>query len=322
MENKTDDKLLVVENLKKKIYTIRNQQVMLDSDLAKLYGVSTKRLNEAVKRNQNRFPKDFMYQLTPQEFEILIELSGNTSIYANRLRSQIATSKQEKGIDNLRSQIVTSKTGRGGRQYLPFVFTEQGVAMLSGVLKSERAVQVNIYVMRAFVAMRRFMQENAGLIVRVDSLEKKQIENNKKFKVIFSAMDNKVILKKQKLFFDGQIFDAYKFVNDILKSAKKSIIIIDNYIDESVFVLFSELNVNITIYTEKITEKLKLDLEKYNQQYPKIEIKILKKCHDRFLIIDNTEIYHLGASIKDLGKKMVAISKMNKESLQILNKLK
>ncbi len=306
MENKTDDKLLVVENLKNKIYTIRNQQVMLDSDLAKLYGVPTKRLNEAVKRNQNRFPKDFMYQLTPQEFEFLIELSGNTSIYANRLRSQIAT----------------SKTGRGGRQYLPFVFTEQGVAMLSGVLKSERAVQVNIYVMRAFVAMRRFMQENAGLIVRVDSLEKKQIENNKKFKVIFSAMDNKAILKKQKLFFDGQIFDAYKFVNDILKSAKKSIILIDNYIDESVFVLFSELNIKITIYTEKITEKLKLDLEKYNQQYRKIEIKILKKCHDRFIIIDNTDIYHLGASIKDLGKKMVAISKMNKESLQILNRLK
>ncbi|HNW05923.1 MAG TPA: ORF6N domain-containing protein [archaeon] len=304
MENKTDDKLLVVENLKKKIYTIRNQQVMLDSDLAKLYGITVSALNQAVKRNLERFPNDFMFQLTKSEQNDLI-------VYDNLKYQKI-----------LKSQIVISSSGWGGKRTTPFVFTEQGVAMLSGVLKSERAVQVNIYVMRAFVAMRRFMQENAGLIVRVDSLEKKQIENNKKFKVIFSAMDNKVILKKQKLFFDGQIFDAYKFVNDILKGAKKSIIIIDNYIDESVFVLFSELNINITIYTEKITEKLKLDLEKYNQQYPKIEIKILKKCHDRFLIIDNTEIYHLGASIKDLGKKMVAISKMNKESLQILNKLK
>jgi len=285
------DNLIVKEDIAQKIHTFRNTKVMVDSDLAKLYGVPTGRLNEAVKRNIDRFPEDFMFQLSDKEKKELI---------AN--------------CDNPKNILVSPKP--------PFAFTEQGVAMLSGVLKSERAVQVNIYIMRAFVSMRKFMHENAGLVVRVDSLERKQIENNKNFKIIFSAMDDKVIFKRQKLFYDGQNFDAYKFVNDILKTAKKSVILIDNYIDESVFILFSELNVKVTIYTENITEKLKLDLEKYNQQYPKIEIKTLKKCHDRFLIIDNKEIYHFGASIKDLGKKWFAFSKMDKESLEILNKLR
>ena len=302
----SQNNLIVKEDIAQKIHTFRNTKVMVDSDLAKLYGVSTKRLNEAVKRNRDRFPEDFMFQLNQQEFEFLTEFTENTSTDDNRLRSQFAT----------------ANIGWSKKRFTPFVFTEQGVAMLSGVLKSERAVQVNIYIMRAFVSMRKFMHENAGLVVRVDSLERKQIENNKNFKIIFSAMDDKVIFKRQKLFYDGQNFDAYKFVNDILKTAKKSVILIDNYIDESVFILFSELNVKVTIYTENITEKLKLDLEKYNQQYPKIEIKTLKKCHDRFLIIDNKEIYHFGASIKDLGKKWFAISKMNKESLEILNKLR
>jgi len=231
------DNLIVKEDIAQKIHTFRNTKVMVDSDLAKLYGVPTGRLNEAVKRNIDRFPEDFMFQLSDKEKKELI---------AN--------------CDNPKNILVSPKP--------PFAFTEQGVAMLSGVLKSERAVQVNIYIMRAFVSMRKFMHENAGLVVRVDSLERKQIENNKNFKIIFSAMDDKVIFKRQKLFYDGQNFDAYKFVNDILKTAKKSVILIDNYIDESVFILFSELNVKVTIYTENITEKLKLDLEKYNQQYP------------------------------------------------------
>ncbi len=316
-----DNNLIVKEDITRKIHTFRNTKVMLDSDLAELYGIPTKALNQAVKRNIERFPEDFMFQLTLTEFEMLVELSGNASIDANRLKSQFVTSSLEKPTaDILRSQIVTANPDWSKKRFTPFVFTEQGVAMLSGVLKSERAVQVNIYIMRAFVAMRRFMQENAGLVVRVDSLERKQIENNKNFRIIFSAMSNNIIFKKQKLFYDGQTFDAYKFVNDILKSAKKSITLMDNYVDESVLVLFSELNVRVTIYTENLTEKLKLDLEKYNQQYPKIDIKTFKKCHDRFLIIDNKEIYYIGASIKDLGKKLFVLSKMNKTLIPLILK--
>ncbi|MFA5745403.1 MAG: ORF6N domain-containing protein [archaeon] len=345
-----DNSLIVKEDLTRKIHTFRNINVMLDSDLAELYNVPTGRLNEAVKRNIGRFPEDFMFQLTSKEFEILMELTGNTSINGNRSISQFAISNKDSKIlksqfvttnpdnssnlpvnisnnDNRSiSQFVISKTGRGGRQKLPFVFTEQGVAMLSGVLKSERAIQVNIYIMRAFVAMRKFIQGNAD-VFRMDHFEKIQIGQqlqinhiNKNIGAIFSAMEDKVILKKQKLFYDGQTFDAYKFVNNILKSAKKSIILMDNYVDESVLVLFSELNVKVAIYTENLTEKLKLDIEKYNQQYPKIEIKTFKKCHDRFLIIDHKEIYHFGASIKDLGKKWFVFSKMDKTLIPLILK--
>jgi predicted XRE-type DNA-binding protein len=189
-----DNNLIVKEDITRKIHTFRNTKVMLDSDLAELYGIPTKALNQAVKRNIERFPEDFMFQLTLTEFEILVELSGNASIDANRLKSQFVTSSLEKPTaDILRSQIVTANPDWSKKRFTPFVFTEQGVAMLSGVLKSERAVQVNIYIMRAFVAMRRFMQENAGLVVRVDSLERKQIENNKNFRIIFSAMSNNII---------------------------------------------------------------------------------------------------------------------------------
>jgi hypothetical protein len=313
-----NNSLIVPDNINHKIHAIRGFQVMLDSDLAELYGVSTGRLNEAVKRNIDRFPEDFMFQLTQKECEILKSQFAISSL-GNVNNFPVNTSNN---ANRSISQFAISKNDRGGRQKLPFVFTEQGVAMLSGILKSERAIKVNIFIMRAFVAMRQFIQENAGLFQRVDSLEIKQIKTDKNIKMIFGAMEDKNIFKKQKILFDNQIFDAYKFVNDILKKAKKSIILIDNYIDESVLILFSEIkNVKIIIYTENITDKLKLDLEKYNQQYSNIEIKTLKKCHDRFLIIDNKEIYHFGASIKDLGKKWFAFSKMNKESLKLLQKL-
>lgn len=176
--------------------------------------------------------------------------------------------------------------------------------------------------MRAFVTMRRYIHKEAIIFSRLDNVERKQLVNDEKFEKIFDTIEDKNLRKKQGIIYDGQIFDAYKFVNDILKSAKKSVVLIDNYIDESVLILFSELNVKVTIYTENFTEKLKLDLEKYNQQYPKIEIKTLKKCHDRFLIIDNKEIYHFGTSIKDLGKKLVAFFKMDKVLVNfILKKL-
>lgn len=273
---------LIKQDLKEKIYFIRGQKVIIDNDLAKLYEIPTKRLNESVKRNKKRFPKDFMFQLTENEKKELVAICD-------------------------RFKILKHSSS------LPFVFTEQGVAMLSGVLNSNKAIKVNIEIMRVFISMRKFIKKNSDLFSKVDSLEKKQIETEKNIKKIFDIIEDKNHLKKQGIFFDGQVFDAYKFTNDLLKKAKKSIILIDNYIDESVLILFSELkNVKITIYTENFTEKLKLDLNKYNQQYPKIEINTLKKCHDRFLIIDNKEIYFIGASIKDLGKKWFAFSKMNK----------
>jgi len=308
----TENSLITQENIKYKIYKIRDTQVMLDSDLAELYNVPTKALNQAVKRNQDRFPTDFLFQLTERETEIL--------------KSQIATSNLKKE-DILRSQIVTPNLTWAKKRVSPFVFTEQGVASLSGVLKSKRAIEINILIMRAFVSMRKFISRNAELFEKINYVESKQIDYqlkaDKNFKIIFDAIENKEIIKKQGIFFDGQVFDAHKFVSDLIRSASKSIILIDNYIDDSVLTLFTKVrkDVTITIYTENITSQLDLDLKKYNLQYSSIGIKTLKKAHDRFLIIDNRDVYHFGASIKDLGKKWFAFSKLNKESITILDKL-
>jgi ribosomal protein S6 len=281
-----------------KIYTIRGIQVMLDRDLAELYGVETRRLNEQVKRNINRFPQGFMFQLTKQELEEWI--------------SQIATSNKE--IMGLRK--------------MPFVFTEQGVSMLSAVLKSDTAIQTSIQIMSTFVNMRRFLQNNASIFQKIESIEKRQIsyeiKNDSKVDAILNAIEEKGTPQKQHIFYDGQIFDAYLFVSDIIKSAKTSIKLIDNYIDESTFVLFTKRDANVAmkIYTKKISAQLGLDLEKHNAQYPKIEIEKFDLSHDRFLIIDEKEVYHFGASLKDLGKKWFAVSKMDSASLAILEKLK
>jgi hypothetical protein len=287
-----DKDIVSIEDIQAKIYTIRGVQVMLDSDLAKLYDVEVRVLNQAVKRNKERFPEDFMFQLTEEEYE------------------------------NLKSQIVTSSWG--GRRYLPYAFTEQGVAMLSAVLRSETAIDVSIKIMQAFVAMRKFIIKNAEIFSRLEKVEYKLIEHDKKFEALFNALDNKEDVPIQGIFFDGQIFDAYKFVCDLIRSAKKSIILIDNYIDESVFTLLTKRNFNVkaTIYVGTITKQLKLDLEKHNAQYPHIEINSIENIHDRFLIIDNKDIYHIGASLKDLGKKVFAFSKMDKEGLKILEKIK
>jgi len=291
-----ENKLITSENIKYKIHMIRNKQIMLDSDLAQLYGISTKILNQAVKRNKDKFPEDFMFQLTNIEFE------------------------------SLRSQIVTLDKGRGShRKYLPFVFTEHGILSLSGILKSGIATNINIKIIRTFVSMRKFISRNIRLFARLDLVERKQIDYQLKtdtnFRNIYKIIESKDLIPKQGIFFDGQIFDAHKFVSDLLRSAKKSIILIDNYVDESVLVLFTKINVVVTIYTERITPQLELDLKKYNEQYNKITIKELKKSHDRFLIIDNEKIFHIGASIKDLGKKWCAFSKLNKINLNILNRL-
>ena len=299
--------LIKSEEIQNKIYTIRGLQVMLDEDLSILYNVETRRINEQVKRNIDRFPEKFMFQLTKDEYD--------------SLRSQSVTLENEK---SLRSQNAIIENARGRhRKYLPFAFTEQGVAMLSAVLRSETAVKVSIRIMEAFVALRRFILTNAQIFQRLDTLEIKQIETDKKVDKVLSALDMKKIEPKQGIFFDGQIFDAYKFVAGLVRKADRSIVLLDNYIDETVLDLFSKKkkNVTVSILTSKISESLKQDAKKFNAQYTGLEVKKFSKAHDRFLIIDDTDVYHFGASLKDLGKKWFAFSKMDKEAFTLFENL-
>jgi hypothetical protein len=293
------------EYIKSRIHTIRGQQVMLDEDLAELYCVQVKRLNEQVKRNIRRFPERFMFQLLGSEIK--------------NLRSQNATSN----YCNNEEVYLGSKELRGGRRYLPYAFTEQGVAMLSGILNSDVAVKVSIQIMDAFVSMRRFIASNVNLFLRLDNVEKKQIEHDKKFDQVFDAIQSKGIKPEKGIFFDGQVFDAYKFVSGIIRSANRSIILIDNYVDESVLMLMCKRNkgVQARIYTRNISDQLKLDLQKCNSQYPPIEIFKFTDSHDRFLIIDNKEVYHIGASLKDLGKRWFAFSRFDKGALEMLQRI-
>ena len=293
---KLGNQQLPVENkVESLIRVIRGQQVMLDRDLAELYGVETRRLNEQVKRNIERFPEDFMFQLTKEEFE------------------------------NWKSQFATSNSIVMGARKRPYAFTEQGVAMLSGVLKSSTAVEANIRIMRAFVSMRHFMVNNAAIFQRLETIEFNQLESNKvqtkilahqevqdhRIDEIFRRLDEGMYKPKQGIFFDNQIYDAYSFVSELVKSAKQRIILIDNYVDESVLTLLDkrEDTVSAIIYTQQISRQLRLDVERHNSQYPPIEISVFRRSHDRFLCIDDT-VYHVGASIKDLGKKWFAFSKM------------
>ena len=287
--------LIIDENsIKDKIYTIRNLQVMLDKDLACLYGVETKVFNQAVKRNIERFPDNFRFQLTQNEYE------------------------------SLRSHIVTLENSRGKhRKYLPYAFTEQGVSMLSAVLKSNTAIQTSIKIINSFVQMRRFLLDNASIFQRFSQIEQKLLTHDDNFEKVFKAIESKQIKPTQGIFYDGQVYDAYSFVNDLLKLVKREIILIDNYVDDSVLTLFSKFpNKQITIYTHTMTKQLKLDYEKYAKQYQNIELKTFKNSHDRFIILDNKEIYHLGASLKDLGKKWFAFSKMSFDIDLIFNRLK
>lgn len=291
MENKPDISPMEIKNL---IYTIRGKQVMLDSDLAILYQVETKNLNKAVKRNIERFPVSFCFQLTEEE------------------------------VQNLRFQSGTSSVSYGGRRYLPYVFTEQGIAMASAILRSDIAVKVSVEIMEAFVEMRRMLISNASLFHRLDKIELKQLEADQKFEEIFKAMESDKLHSEKGIFYDGQIFDAYTFISDIIRSAKISIILIDNYVDDTVLTLLGKREQSVTakIYTKNINNQLQLDLQRYNSQYPAIEIELFSDAHDRFLIVDNTELYHIGASLKDLGKKWFAFSRMDIEIGKMLNVLR
>ena len=300
-----------LESIENLILNIRGKQVMLDRDLARLYGVETKVLNQAVKRNIERFPEDFMFQLSHEEFE-------------SNLRSQFVTSSIELSnsvdINNLRSQFATSSDGQhGGVRYMPYVFTESGISMLSSVLRSQTAIRVNIQIMRAFVAMRHTLLANNQLFSRIENIEHNQLlmiqwkdKTDSQINTLFQRLA-KHEPPTEGVFHNGQIFDAYKFATDLIKSAKKSLVLIDNYVDESVLLMLSKRNQGITakIYTSQITQQLRLDLQRHHTQYPQIQIVRHTTSHDRFLIIDDTEVYHIGASLKDLGKKLFAFSKLN-----------
>lgn len=275
--------------LQSKIHHLRGEQVMIDRDLAELYGVDTKRLNEQVKRNIKRFPERFMFQLTAQEKN---ELVANCDRFSSLKHSTA----------------------------LPYAFTEQGVSMLSAVLKSDTAIDISIQIIDAFVSMRRFMTLNGGLLQRIDALEQHKLEANQKFDQLFRALDSQQPTPTQGIFFDGQIFDAYLFVNDRIRSATSSIVLVDNYIDDSVLNQLSKRSdgVSATLLTKEITARLAQDIKRHNTQYPAIAAIEFSSSHDRFLIIDQT-VYHLGASLKDLGKKWFAFSKMDAQSLSIIN---
>ena len=285
--------MIKFEEIQSRIYTIHDVQVMLDEDLAKFYGVETRVLNQAVKRNINRFPESYMFQLAEDE------------------------------TDDLISQYVISSSGHGGRRKLPYVFTEQGVAMLAGVLRSDTAIKMSIQIINAFVAMRRFITTNAHIFQRLDTLEIKQINTDKKIDAVLNAIERKEIQPKQGIFFDDQIFDAYKFVADLIRTAQRSITIIDNYIDDTVLIHLTKRNngVKVTIFTKTISKQLALDIKKFNAQYPPIDIKEFKNSHDRFIIIDDKTVYHFGASLKDLGKKWFAFSKMDIGAVEMLARL-
>jgi hypothetical protein len=292
-----DSQILLKENIQNQIFMIRGVQVIIDRDLAEFYHAETRVLNQAVKRNHTRFPIEFMFQLTSEE------------------------------LKNWKSQIVISNKETMGIRKLPFAFTEQGVAMLSAVLKSEIAVKISIQIMNAFISMRKFINTNAQIFHRLTVLEKKQFEDKTetgdKFNLIFDLIESKSIIPKQGVFFNGQTFDAYKFVSDLIRSAKKSIVLIDNYVDDTVLTHLTKKkrDVKVTILSKTITKQLLLDVKKFNEQYPSIEIKVFVNSHDRFLIIDNSTVYHFGASLKDLGKKWFAFSKMDTEAVQMIARL-
>jgi hypothetical protein len=282
--------IITNRDLQARIFTIRGIPVMLDFHLAELYKVETKRINEQVKRNEKRFPEHYMFQLSEQEWTDLV-------VHINQL-----------GRVFLRSQIATAK-----RRTLPYAFTEQGVAMLSAVLNSEIAIAVSIQVIDAFVEMRHLLAGNVNINQGIDRIESRQLEAEKRFEFIINALETNKMPPSKGIFFDGQLFDAYVFVNKLIKGANNSVILLDNYVDETTLLILSKRNLNCKaiIYTQKINVQLQLDLAKHNLQYPSIEINELKNAHDRFLILDDKELYHIGASIKDLGKKWFAFSKMD-----------
>ena len=275
--------LATIEEIQNNIYTIRDKQVMLDSDVARYFEYTTKDLNRNVRNNIERFPEYYCFQLTEEEYK------------------------------SLRCKNFTlNKNGRGQhRKYLPYVFTEYGITMLAGLLKSEVAVSASIKIVNSFIEMRRFLKENGQVFERLTSVEYKLLEHDKKFDIVFDTLQEKKI-QNQRIFFDGQIYDAYSLIIDIIKIANNKITIIDNYVDDSVLEMLSKKkdNVEVVILTSNKSNIKNIDIQKFNKQYPTLKVAKTDKFHDRFIILDEKEMYHLGASIKDLGKKCFGINKI------------
>ena len=275
--------------IKSRIFTIRGVQVMFDCDLASFYGVPTKRLNEQVRRNVERFPEDFMFQPTADE------------------------------LASLRSQFATSNSGRGGTRYAPYVFTEHGIIMLASVLKSGVAVEASIRITHAFVAMRRALSSIAPLLNRIDVVERRQItdqsRNEERFDAIFKAMDGGDF-PQQKVFFEGKHYDAYSFAKKLVRKASKKIVLVDGYSDEVTLDILAQKKGGVEILvatSQKMLDKhlTPVVVEKFNKQNPTLVVKAVGAFHDRFLILDDTELYHFGASLKDLGRQYCAVTKMD-----------
>ena len=304
---KCDLKIINIESL---IRTIRGQKVMLDSDLAMLYGVENKRLNEQVKRNKNRFPEDFMFQLETKEW--------------NLLKSQIEAKKLpgNEEITNLKSQIATSSWG--GSRKRPFVFTRNGIGMLSSVLRSETAVEVNIRIMRAFTAIPDIVNNNMLMMQRILHIEQHQTETDEKVNQIITTIEKRIPEQQpEHVFATGCVWDAWAYVSDLVRSAKRRIVLIDNFVDDRVLSLFDKRaeGVEATIHT-RYSETFQTDLKKHNDQYREIKfVQLPHKNHDRFLMIDD-DVYLLGASVKDMGVGLCAVTKLQVSPETILELLK
>ncbi len=279
-----------LSEINSRIFRIQDKLVIIDIDLAQLYGVTTKALNQAVKRNLARFHSDFVFRITSEERDELVTK-------CDRLR-------------NLKHSV-----------HLPFAFTELGVAMLSSVLKSDTAIQININIIRVFVHLKSEMGSQKVLVSRLSNIESMVLEHDMKIRFFDSEFSKQ--FPKTGIFFNDQIFDAYVFSSELISSAKSSIVLLDNYIDETSLLQLSKRNskVSCVIYTERMSDQLRLDLEKHNAQYPPIEIRLKKKFHDRFLIIDGRELYHLGSSLKDLGKRWFAFSRMDEMLGDVMRRL-
>ena len=302
-----------VEQIENLILTIRGKQVILDRDLARLYGVETRVLNQAVQRNIERFPEDFMFQLTKDEYE--------------NMSSQFVTTSKD--ATNMSSQFVTTSPQKRPKSAVPYAFTENGIAMLSSVLRSPMAIATNIHIMRAFNAMRHFIGSHAQVFQRIEVLERTQLslvafkeETNRNFEEVFRRLDDNSEKPEKGIFYDGQIFDAYTFINERIREAKKRIVLIDNYVDDSVLTMLDKRNkgVDAIVYTKNISRQLSLDFEKHNAQYSPIEVKQFDRAHDRFLCIDDT-VYLIGASLKDLGKKWFGFVKLEQPTDELLSKM-
>ena len=292
-ENKN---LVIIGNsdIQNMIYTFRGKQVMIDRDLASLYQVQTKRLNEQVKRNSGRFPAEFCFKLSDKEKDELV---------AN--------------CDRFKTLKHSSSN--------PYAFTEQGIAMLSAVLKSDIAVEVSIKIMNSFVKMRKFLLSNKEMFARLDRVELKQLETDQKLEKVFNYIATNTEVK-QNIFFDGQIYDAFSFIVGLVQKAKKEIILIDNYVDVHTLNILckKDKGVDIIVATAGKGSLSTKDRTKFNAQYPKLLVKTTTDFHDRFLIIDKTEVYHIGASIKDAGKKSFGITKIEDKDLikNLINKVR